>query len=123
MNVELLISDHVGTKAYLPVVEEGIEWSTERRSAPGKLTFKVVNDPVLNIGEGMAVRLKVDGEPVFFGFVFTMKRDKGQVIEVTAYDQLRYLNNKDTYVYENLTASQFVHMLAADFSLNVGELE
>lgn len=123
MNVELLISDHVGTQAYLPAAEEGIEWSTERRSAPGKLTFKVVNDPVLNIGEGMAVRLKVDGKPVFFGFIFTMKRDKGKLIEVTAYDQLRYLNNKDTYVYENLTASQFIQMLAADFSLNVGTLE
>lgn len=42
---------------------------------------------------------------------------------MTAYDQLRYLNNKDTYVYENKTASQFIQMLAADFSLNTGTLE
>ena len=59
----------------------------------------------------------------FLGFVFTKKRDKDQIIEVTAYDQLRYLNNKDTYVYENKTASQFVQMVAADFSLNTGTLE
>ena len=62
-------------------------------------------------------------KPVFFGFVFTKKRDREGIISVTAYDQLRYLNNKDTYVYENKTASQFVKMLAADFSLNVGTLE
>lgn len=122
MNVELLITDSAGKIAYIPVVEEGIEWSTER-SSPGKLTFKVIKDDVINFREGAAVRLKVDGKPVFFGFVFSKKRDKKQIITVTAYDQLRYLNNKDTCVYENKTASQLVRMIAADFSLNVGIIE
>lgn len=123
MSVELLIADTTGNKAYIPIVEEGIEWTTERRSTPGKLTFKVLKDDVINFQEGAAVRLKVNGVPVFFGFVFTKKRDKDQIITVTAYDQLRYLNNKDTYVYENKTASQLVKMIAADFSLNVGTVE
>lgn len=122
MNVELLITDSAGKIAYIPVVEEGIEWSTER-SSPGKLTFKLIKDDVINFREGAAVRLKVDGKPVFFGFVFSKKRDKKQIITVTAYDQLRYLNNKDTCVYENKTASQLVRMIAADFSLNVGTIE
>lgn len=123
MNVELLISDPSGTKAYIPIIEEGIEWSTERRSTPGKLTFKLLKDSIIHFQEGAAVRLKVDGMPVFFGFVFTKKRDKDQIIEVTAYDQLRYLNNKDTYVYENKTAAQFIKMIAEDFSLNIGTIE
>ena len=123
MNVELLIADPSGSKAYLPIVEEGIEWTTERRSTPGKLTFKVVKDSIINFQEGAAVRLKVDGKGIFFGFVFSKKRDKDQIITVTAYDQLRYLNNKDTYVYENKTAAQFIKMIAADFSLNVGTIE
>lgn len=123
MNAEILISDQSGTKAYIPIVEEGIEWSTERRSTPGKLTFKIVKDSIISFHEGAAVRLKVNGKPVFFGFVFTKKRDKNQIITVTAYDQLRYLNNKDTYVYENKTASQLVKMIADDFSLNTGTIE
>lgn len=123
MDVELLIADPSGEKAYLPITKEGIEWSTERRSTPGKLTFKIVKDSIINFQEGAAVRLKVDGKPVFFGFVFSKKRDKDQIITVTAYDQLRYLQNKDTYVYENKTASEFIQMVAADFSLNVGTLE
>lgn len=123
MDVELLIANETGTKVYQPIVEEGIEWSTERRSTPGKLTFNIVKDDIINFSEGSAVRLRVDGKNVFFGFVFTKKRNKDQIITVTAYDQLRYLNNKDTYVYENKTASQFVQMVAADFSLNVGTLE
>lgn len=123
LNVELLISDPSGTKAYIPIVQEGIDWSTERRSTPGKLTFKVIKDDIISFQEGAAVRLQVDGTPVFFGFVFTKKRNKDQIIEVTAYDQLRYLNNKDTYVYENKTAAQLIQMVAADFSLNTGILE
>lgn len=123
MDVELLISDTTGKKAYFPVVEEGIEWTTERRSTPGKLTFSVLKDDIISFTEGAAVRLKVDGKPVFFGFVFTQKRDKDQIITVTAYDQLRYLNNKDTYVYENKTASQLIQMIAADFALNTGTIE
>ena len=119
----MLISDPSGRKAYIPAVEEGIEWSTERRSTPGKLTFKLVKDSVLQFEEGAAVRLRVGGRPVSFGFVFSQKRDKDQRIKVTAYDQLRYMNNKDTYVYENKTAAQLVQMIAADFSLNTGSLE
>lgn len=123
MDVELLVANETGIKVYQPIVEEGIEWSTERRSTPGKLTFNIIKDGIINFSEGSAVRLRVDGKNVFFGFVFTQKRNKDQIITVTAYDQLRYLNNKDTYVYENKTASQFVQMVAADFSLNVGTLE
>lgn len=123
MNVELLISAPSGNKAYMPTVEEGIEWTTKRKSTPGKLTFSVLDDGKISFDEGAAVRLKIDGKPIFFGFVFTKKSDKNRKIAVTAYDQLRYLNNKDTYVYENKTAAQLVRMLAADFSLSVGTLE
>lgn len=108
MNVELLIANESGMKVFQPILQEGIEWSTERRSTPGKLTFKVVKDSIIDFSEGSAVRMRVDGKNAFFGFVFSKKRDKDQIITVTAYDQLRYLNNKDTYVYENKTASQLV---------------
>ena len=106
-----------------PAVEEGIVWETTRKGVPGKLTFKVVNDDVLAFQEGNPVRLRKDGQNIFYGFVFTKKRSKDGLISVTAYDQLRYLKNKDTYVYTNKTASQFIKMLAADFRLNVGTIE
>lgn len=123
MSVELLIASEDGKTVYQPAVESGIEWTTERRSTPGKLTFNVVKDDIINFSEGSAVRLKVDGNKVFFGWVFKKKRDKDQIITVTAYDQLRYLQNKDTYVYENKTASQVITMIANDFSLNLGTIE
>lgn len=123
LDVELLIGNESGTKVYQPATQEGIEWSTERRSTPGKLVFKVVRDDVLDFSEGSSVRLRVDGYGVFFGFVFKQQRSKDQIITVTAYDQLRYLKNKDTFIYENKTASQVIQMLATDYSFCTGVLE
>lgn len=119
--IELLIQN--GNKVYSPVVEEGIDWELERKGVPGKLTFTVVNDGNINFQEGNAVRMKVDDAKVFYGFVFSKKRDKGNTIQVTAYDQLRYFKNKDTYVYSNKTATEVIQMIADDFNLNTGTLE
>ena len=119
--IELLIS-HNG-KLYQPLVEEGIQWTTERAGSPSTLKFTVIKDQDISFQEGDAVRMRVDGQNVFFGFVFKKRRNKLHHIEVTAYDQLRYLKNKDTYVYENKTASQVIQMIANDFNLNLGKIE
>ena len=66
MYVELLVGNESGTKVYQPVVQEGIEWSTERKNTPGKLVFKVLYDNILDFSEGSPVRMKVDGDNVFF---------------------------------------------------------
>ncbi len=121
MAVELLIQH--GNKIFAPAVEEGITWSTERKNAPGTLSFAVIKDDILDIAEGDAARLRVDGKNVFYGFIFKKSCDKEKKIKITAYDQLRYLKNKDTYVYTNKTASEVVKMIAADFKLNVGVIE
>ncbi len=121
MEVELLIQN--GSKVYIPVVEEGIIWTTERKGTPGQLTFNVVKDDLINFTEGNAVRLRVDNKNIFYGFIFIKKRDKDGIIKVTAYDQIRYLKNKDTYVYTNKRADEFIRMVASDFNLNVGTLE
>ena len=121
MNIELLIQH--GDKVFIPAVQEGITWATERKGCPGELNFKVVNDNTLVMSEGDAVRLKVNEYKVFYGFIFKLKRDKDQIISVTAYDQLRYLKNKDTYVYENKTASELIQMIATDFRMKTGFIE
>ena len=118
---ELLIQN--GSMVYAPIVEEGIEWETERKGIPGKLTFKVLKDNLLNFTEGNAIRFRYKDHDTFYGFAFTKKRSKDPLITVTAYDQLRYFKNKDTYVYKNKTADEVIKMLANDFRLNTGMLE
>lgn len=121
MSTQLIIQN--GDRLMEPAVEDGIVWETSRKGSPGKLTFSVVKDQALQFEEGNAVRFKKDGQNVFFGFVFTQKRSKDGLISVTAYDQLRYLKNKDTYVYTNKTASEFIKMVANDFRMNTGTIE
>lgn len=121
MYYELLIQH--GSKVYQPIVSGEIQWKTQLKRQAGSLTFKVVKDSTINFTEGDAVRLKADGKNVFYGFVFQKKRDKEGIITVTAYDQLRYLNNNDTYNYSNKTATEVVQMIAKDFNLQCGTLE
>lgn len=121
MAAELLIQN--GSKVFIPVVEEGIEWSTERAGSPGKLTFKVHADNALNITEGNAVRLTWNGSNVFLGYIFSKKKNKEKGYTITAYDQLRYLKNKETYVYENMTASEVVQMICDDLGMQTGVIE
>lgn len=106
-----------------PVVEEGAKLTLERKGTPGKLEFTVVKCPGLNFAEGDPVKLTVDGTPMFYGFVFKKKRDKGGTIDVVAYDQLRYLKNKDTIIEEGLKASDLLKRIATDFRLNLGTVE
>lgn len=123
MTYELLIQ-HQGTIMLPPVVENvSIEW--ERQGQPGKLIAEVVKTPGLSFQEGDPCRFSVDGTPVFYGFVFEKSR-KGStddIIQITVYDQLYYLKNKDTYVYTSKTAADVIRMIAEDFQLNVGDLE
>jgi len=122
MKVDLIIQH--GKVIQYPAVQEGIDLSLERKGAPGKLTFTVAKDAVLNFTEGDACKLTVDGVDVFFGFIFTKKRSsRTPTIDVVAYDQLRYFKNKDTYVYENMTATDVIRMIAQDFQLKTGTLE
>jgi len=118
--VELWIMN--GDTAFLPAVESGIAWKTARFGEPGTLQFKCVQDDVLSITEGNAVKLIVDGVNVFFGFIFAIGRDKTNIIQVTAYDQLRYLKNKDSYLFANKRADEVVQILAEDHLLKVGSL-
>ena len=76
--MELIIEND--SKLYYPVVQEGVKWTTQRKGAPGKLTFKLIQDDVLCISEGNAVAFKDDDNKVFFGFIFTIKRDESNKI-------------------------------------------
>ncbi len=122
MTLELTIQH--GSTVYYPVLGEAVSLTWDRRGAPGKLKFTVVKDHVISFLEGDAVKLNVDGVDLFYGFVFTKSRagDCPYLIEVVAYDQLRYFKNKDTYVYANKKANEVVEMIAADFGLQVGTL-
>lgn len=114
-----------------PVVEDGVKWETEKQGSPGKLTFKVYKSKNDNLnfqeGDGVALRYRDNSNeewiPIFEGWVFTKKTDKSGWINVTAYDQLRYLKNKMTKVYKELKASDVVTEVAKECALTLGTID
>lgn len=111
-----------GGRVQEPAVVDGITWETSRKGEPGKLSFTCVKDDNLSFSEGAEVIFRYGDTNVFHGFVFQKQRDKEQHIQVTAYDQLRYLKNKTTYVWTGIRADQVVRRIAEDFKLKVGNL-
>lgn len=120
MDVHLYIQN--GQIVYEPVVQGDITWETQRKGQPGKCSFTLIPDSKLQIEEGNAVRLDVKGQTVFFGFIFERSWNSDGQMKVTAYDQLRYLKNKDSYNYDNLSAGEVIQMIAGDYNLQTGTL-
>lgn len=117
-----LLVEHNGV-IYYPVIKEGVKITWERKGTPGQLTFTLVKDEIINFQEGDPVKFMEDDTAVFYGFVFKKKRTKDVIIDVTVYDQLRYLKNKDTYTEEGLKASDLLKRIITDFQLNAGTIE
>lgn len=119
MEIELLVQN-VETGNILEISElvSSITWSTYLTEQPGKLTFDFIdkNNKVLT-PEGTIVSLKVNQEKVFFGYVFKNATTNKLVNTITAYDQLRYLKNKDTYVFSNMTVTQIFEKICKDYNL------
>ena len=86
-----------GDAVYAPVVVDEVQL-TYARDAASVLRFSVVEDGILQLENGCPVAFRYDGKPLFYGYVFEIKRKTGAATQVTCYDQLRYLQNlKERY--------------------------
>ena len=118
----LLTIQHNG-QVFEPPVEDGVTIEWERVGSPGKLTFTTPKVEGMAFVEGDPVCFYYENKLVFMGYVFKKKRDREHHIEVTCYDQLRYLKNKYTYVFENKTGTQIIKALCNDFNLSTGTMD
>lgn len=113
---------HKGT-VYFPLIEGELTLSSTMYGACSTLGFKVIKDENISMLEGDMVTLIIDGVKMFKGFIFSKKRDKNDIIYVTCYDQIRFLLNKDTKIYENLTATQFINTICNEYKLKIGSID
>ncbi|MBQ2801738.1 MAG: hydrolase [Lachnospiraceae bacterium] len=118
MNIGLYIFN--GKTRYEPVVLEEVKVTWQRKNTPGKLEFKV-HRKGLKCTEGNAVAMYVGKVAFFYGYIFKKSRSEEDIISITAYDQLRYLKNKDTYNYSG-KASDFIKRVASDFGIKTGKI-
>ena len=126
MRVNLLLEIINGSTVLVPLVEGTVKLKQYRKGNPETLTFNVVKDDAMaksgGFQEGNVVRLTVDGKKVFYGFIFKKTRTKTGIISCTAYSQQRYLKNKDSMIYKNLTAGQLVKKICGDYTLKAGSI-
>ena len=118
MILEVVVQDNVTGQAY-DISELILEASLETTMSgqPGKLSFTYINDNVAQINEGSPLSFKADGANLFYGYVFKRNKTQDGKVVVLAYDQMRYLKNKDTYVLSGLTASQIFSKICNDYKL------
>ena len=108
-------------KIYMPTVTSELSFTSERNN-PGCLKFTVLKSEGLSFTEGNPVCFQLKGKNIFYGYIFSKSRQDKNVINITAYDQLRYLKNKDTFIYSDKKYSELIGMIANEFGLNCGEI-
>lgn len=121
VNATTLMINHNG-KLYEPPVLDDFTLTLERKGTPGKLTFTLLRNQDVDFVEGDAVRFRISRTWMFYGWIFEKTTDAEGNIKCTCYDQIRYLKNKDTYVYENKSASELIKMIGKDFNLKCGSI-
>lgn len=94
-------------------------WTTSARGQAGMLEF---SHPGARAEEGGRVELSEDGEPLFCGYVFEARGDEGPFERVLAYDQLRYLMQRDTYVFTRSSAGAILRTIASERGLELGDV-
>lgn len=119
MTIYASLYDNRNEKAYdISEVVGNLEITTKIQDDPGRCTFDIIKCDDITFSEGATVSIVIDGVKMFRGFVFSKKRTKNvDIVTVTCYDQLRYLKNKDSYVFENLTSDQIFSRICSDFVL------
>lgn len=103
--------------------EDTIEITMEREGAPSTLKASFIDDGFAKFANGNAINFMVDGKTFWYGYVFEMSENKSKLIECTCYDQLRYLKNKDTYQYEDISYSDLLKRICTDHGLTMGAIE
>lgn len=122
MDYRVTITIQNQDRVYQPTVLDRVTWETQRRGSPGKLCFRCIQDEVLDISEGNVVKMLVGQQGVFSGYIFSRQWDSDGIVSIIAYDQLRYLKNKDIYQFIGIKASEVVQRIADDFQLEIGEI-
>lgn len=119
MQVDLLIND--GKNWLRPQVLSGLRLQRAANAA-AVLDFVVVKNGMLNFLEGAPVRLRLDGQTVFVGRVFSKRRRQPELIQMRAYDQLRYLQNRDCCMLRDFTPGDLLRRICSENNMQLGKV-
>ncbi len=124
MKIELLVDNREGEILDISDLVCDLSWKTSRKGKAGSLDIKHMKTEDFTIDNGNIVRFSVDGNNVFYGYVFenSGSRNKDE-ISLTAYDQIRYLMFNDIYWCTNKRADEIIIQLIKNLGLKSGTIE
>lgn len=107
-----------------------INWRGRKGTATRSLNATLIDDDGykharsgIDVEEGQQCQFSLDGKELFQGLIMTQTQSNGKTLSFTAYDNGIYLsNNKDTFLYENKTASDVFRDCCTRFGIPMGEV-
>ena len=111
-----IINRETGDGFDVSTLAHDISYSTTLEGQPGKLTFTLEKDPneILTLTNGDVVKFWCEDAKVFYGYIFSLKTDSKQKCQVTAYDQLRYLQNHDFVFMQDMNLKTFFEKICTE---------
>ena len=109
---------------------ERVKWHGRKGSSARTLSATLIDDDgyqharsEIEVEQGCQCILFYNGEELFRGIIMSQAQNSKKKLTFTAYDNGIYLaNNKDTFVYENKTASDIFRDCCKRFGMPVGEV-
>ena len=109
---------------------EQIQWKGRKGSSCRTLNATLIDDDGyqharshIDVEQGNQCLFYYDGVELFRGIIMTQTQNNSKKMTFTAYDNGIYLaNNKDTFVYENKTASEIFRDCCTRFQIPMGEV-
>ncbi|MCX4265204.1 MAG: hypothetical protein OSJ64_00050, partial [Firmicutes bacterium] len=128
--IQLLLIDKTGQGLDISQLVEQISWRGRKGSSSRTLNVMLIDDDGykharsdLDVEQGQQCIFNYNGEELFRGLIMRQTQSNKKRLTFTAYDNGIYLaNNKDTFVYENKTASEIFRDCCTRFGLPVGEV-
>ena len=109
---------------------EQVKWKGRKGSSARTLAVTLIDDDgykharsEIDVEQGHQCIFSYDGTELFRGIIMSQTQTNRKKLQFTAYDNGIYLaNNKDTFTYENKTASDVFRDCCTRFGLPVGEV-
>lgn len=109
---------------------ETVQWRGRKGSSSRTLSVTLIDDDGykharsgIDVEQGVQCLFSYNGTELFRGIIMTQTQNNRKRLTFTAYDNGIYLaNNKDTFTYENKTASEVFRDCCTRFGLPMGEV-
>lgn len=126
--LEIVLDNKDGATWDVSGISSALSWNTSRTGKPASVELTLIQNGLYQanafaIRNGDIIRIHKDGAGIFYGYVFSIGMNPKGEISIKAYDQVRYLLNKDTRIFKGQTADQIIRQLAQDFKLQTGRLD